>query len=120
MLRCPWAARCRTAQPGGCRLVHRDLWGIDLGGVAAYQDDGEPSIPQRLIPGVVCSSVGVQAGDEQDAGDVALAQDLDVLVLGRAARDLSAQHGGEPGTGEQRLSLLRDGWEHRVGEFRYH
>jgi hypothetical protein len=44
--------------------------------------------------------VGVQPGDEDDAGDAVVEQRVDVLLLADASRALLAQHRGEPLLGQ--------------------
>jgi len=97
-------------------LVDGDLGGVHLGGEAAHQEDRDALLTQPLVGAAVRGGVGVASGHEEDPGDPALGEHLDVLVLRGAAGDLGAQHRGVPGLGQQCFGLLRDGGEDRVGQ----
>ena len=58
--------------------------------------------------------LGVQAAGEDDARDLLLEQQLDVVGLGDAARGLGAQHRREALLGERAADDLGEGREDRV------
>jgi hypothetical protein len=62
----------------------------------------------------------VQAGDEDDAGDLAVEQHLDVLVLGHAAGGLRTQDRGVPLLSQGGLDDLSERREDRVVQLRHH
>ena len=115
----PERHQVRHGQLGGRVLVAGDERRLDALDVAVDHHDRQPAGEQLAVALRVGGGVGVQAGDEDDAADLAVQQHLDVLVLAHAARGLRAQHGRVPLLGQDRLDDLRERGEDRVVQLRH-
>ena len=98
-------------------VVAGDERGVDAADVPVDHHHRQPALDQRGVAAVVGGGVGVQPGDEDDAGDVTVQQQLDVLVLGHATRTLRTQHGRIALLGQRRLDRLGEGREDRIVQF---
>ena len=62
--------------------------------VPVDEDDRYVLVPKRAVPTPVALHVGVNAGHEDDPGEVAVQEDPHVLVLVDLAEGLGAEHTG--------------------------
>ncbi len=101
-------------QARGEPVVRRDERRLDVLAVAVDEHDRQAPVGQPGVTIHAGGGVGVQAGDEDDAADVALQQQLCELVLGGAARALRAEHGRVAVLGQRLLDGLGERREDRV------
>ncbi|GFN03427.1 hypothetical protein Smic_19830 [Streptomyces microflavus] len=108
------------SHPYGSVVIGRDEGGADPLVVAVDQDERHTALGERGVPCRVGRGVGVQPGQEDDAADAPLHELFDQLVLGGAAGELGAEHGGVAVPGQHLFDGLRERREDRVGEFGRH
>ena len=102
----------------GVSVVGGHVRGVDLLVRAVERDEGDPHLLQAGVAGGRQARVGVQSAEEDDPRDPLVQEELDVGVLGDAARCLRAQQGSVSPGGHGRLEVLREAGEDRVGQFR--
>ena len=78
----------------------------------------QPALGEPAVVAVRRGRLGVQAAGEDDAGDLLLEEEVDVVLLRHAADGLGAQHRGVALLRERPRDHLREGREDRVLELR--
>ncbi len=99
-------------------VVGGDEGGLHLLGEPVDQDVRDALPAELVVAAHVGRGVGVQAGDEDDAGDPAVDQHLGQLVLGGPAGRLRGQHRRVPLPGQGLADDLGERREDRVVQFR--
>ena len=110
-------------------MIHRDTGRPAVIGGKTRRPDGRSvavdrhqwhaALTQALVAGDVAGGVGMTSGDEDDSGDTAVHQHLDVLVLADAAGCLGAQQRSVSGGGQELLDLLGEERKNRIAQFRH-
>ena len=113
----------------GDEVIHRDAGRPAVIGGEARCLDGRrvavdrhqwyATLTQALVAGDVTGGVRVASGDEDDAGDTAVHEHFDVLVLADTAGGLGTQQGSVPGGCQELFDLLGEQRKDRVAQLRH-
>ncbi len=102
----------------GDGVVARDARKVEVPDRGVDQDGRQPALGQPGVVLVGCVGLGVQATHEDDARDLLLKQEVDVVRLGHSTAGLGAQDRREAALGKHDAHHLRERREDRVLELR--